>query len=61
MILIDGYRVEAGLAHSYGFKKVITLGELSALYPNFSPATMLDFFGSVEKIQQTKEALLARF
>lgn len=62
MILVDGYcKDEVGLAHSYGFKKVITLGELSALYPDISPVVMLDFFGSVEKLQKTKEALLARY
>ena len=62
MILVDSFtKDEVGLAHSYGFKKVITLGELSALYPDISPVVMLDFFGSVEKLQKTKEALLARY
>jgi hypothetical protein len=40
---------------------VITLSELTSLYPAISPVTMLDFFGSVEKLQKTKEGLLARY
>ena len=49
------------LAHSYGFKKVISLSELCSLFPDISPLTMLDFYGNVDKLIQTKEALLARF
>ena len=62
MVLVDGVsKDDVGLAHSYGFKKVVTLQELTALYPNISPVVMLDFFGSVEKLQKTKEGLLARY
>lgn len=51
MILVDGFcKDDVGLAQSYGFKKVISLAELSALYPDISPVTMLDFYGSVEKL-----------
>ena len=38
MVLIDGDSEDnAELAQSYGFKKVITLYELMALYPELSP------------------------
>ena len=51
MILVDGFsKDDVGLALSYGFKKVISLAEISALYPTISPVVMLDFFGSVEKL-----------
>ncbi len=62
MVLIDGFsKDDVGLALSYGFKKVISLSELTSLYPNISPVVMLDFFGSVEKLQKTKADLLARY
>ena len=62
MILIDGFsKDDVGLALSYGFKKIISLAEISALYPYISPVVSLDFFGSAEKLQKTKEGLLARF
>jgi hypothetical protein len=62
MVLVDGFsKDDVGLAHSYGFKKVISLAEISALYPTISPVVMLDFFGKVENLQKTKEGLLARY
>jgi hypothetical protein len=61
MVLIEGCtKDDLGLAAQYGFKKVITGLELMSLYPNMCTMTMLDFFGSIDKLNKTKEGLLTR-
>ena len=58
MVLIDGDSEDnAELAQSYGFKKVITLNELMALYPELSP----NISDSHINIFETKARLLKRY